>query len=180
MPDLVLGNTIRTILLGQLSRHPAMQIVDIYKLVHQASMGSEHAVSDRGAAQLWLEQELASLGAGPDDPLVDPISHDGSILRIHLRPFIAQGGDPIKLLDAFIRTANEFHGSTTILQDYWNEVTKMAAAGELPFSREEVCNFGEEMAAQHYHAMHHSRVYAEVYKPAYRVVAKVFWQTFQK
>jgi len=34
------------ILTDHLARYPLMRVEDIYKLVHQASLGSEHAVSD--------------------------------------------------------------------------------------------------------------------------------------
>jgi hypothetical protein len=170
-----MGIKIRNVLIEHYNRYPLMQLPDVYKLVHQASMGSGHAVNNRETALRWLEQEIASLGAGPDDPLLDPISPDGGILRIHLRPFLAHGGNPALLLDAFIRTANEIHGSNRQLKDYWDEVEKMVVATELPFSRNDVRTFSEEMDVDNYLAIHHSQVYVAAYKPAYRVVAKIFW-----
>ena len=165
----------RAILLANYRRYPAMQLVDVYKLIHQASLGSEHAVSDQAAAQRWLDQELAGLGSGPDDLLLDPIAPGGTILRIHLRPFLAQGGDPDELLQAFIRTANAFQGSVEVLKSYWADVIRLAGAGELPFSPTEALAFGQEMASLNYPAAHHSRDYRKAYQPAYRVVAREFW-----
>ena len=74
------------ILQDHLARYPKMQARDVYKLLHQAAMGSEHAVTDIASARAWLERELAEIGPGPAEPLVDPISPDGQIARIHLRP----------------------------------------------------------------------------------------------
>lgn len=164
-----------TILIAHLRRYPMMQVADIYKLVHQASLGSEHANRDQIAAQRWLEQELAQLGEGPEEPLNDPISPGGHILRIHLRPFLAEGGNPGSLLEAFLRTANEFQGSLAELQACWAEVSWLAAKGCLPFGIAEVQDFGQSMAAQGYPAVHHSAAYTAAYRPAYRVVAVEFW-----
>jgi len=87
-----------------------MQIQDVYKLLHQAAMGSEHAVSNPESARGWLIRELAEMGEGVPEPLIDPISPDDEIVRVHMRPYVAAGYDPDLLLDAFIRTANEYRG----------------------------------------------------------------------
>ena len=39
--------TLDIVLPAHFSRYPAMKIQDIYKLIHQAALGSEHAVSNR-------------------------------------------------------------------------------------------------------------------------------------
>ena len=159
------------LLMEHLRRYPAMQLPDIYKLAHQASLGSEHAIKDHAAAQRWLDQELSQLGEGSAEPVPDPISPDGRILRLHLRPFLAQGGDPGLLLKAFLRTANEFRGSLAELQAHWTDVERLAVEGCLPFTHAEVQEYGCSLAAQGYPAVHHSAAYAAAYSPAYRVVA---------
>src|SRR5262245_16198317 len=79
-------------LLGaHLARYPRMQLEDIYKLLHQAAMGPEHAVEDVAAARARLHTEAQQLGSGPADPLVDPISPDGRLARVHLRTFLEHG-----------------------------------------------------------------------------------------
>ena len=100
---------IEKVLQDHISRYPALQIQDLYKLLHQAAMGSEHAVSDRGSVERWMTRELLEMGTGTAEPLIDPISDNGEIVRVHLRPYMSAGQDPVKLLDAFIRTANEHH-----------------------------------------------------------------------
>ena len=157
------------VLRNHLARYPAMQIRDVYKLIHQAAMGSEHAVSNIEGVRKWMERELAEIGDGIDEPLIDPISEDGQILRVHLRPFVAQGGDPEMLLNAFIRTANEFHGVVDVLKKYWN-----VATGIDFFLSAEMDEFIESMRAKNYPAVHHSPDYERLYRPAYRVV----WQKF--
>ena len=43
------------LLAAQLARHPAMQLADVYKLLHQAALGSAHAVD---AATAGLDSSL--------------------------------------------------------------------------------------------------------------------------
>lgn len=163
------------ILQAHLARYPGMQLVDIYKLIHQASLGSEHAVRDEEQARRWMEKEIADLGTGPDEPVIDPISPQGDLLRIHLRPFLRWGGDVQSLLQAFVRTANEFQGSLDRLKEHWLAVETMAEKGKLGIALEEVRAFWSAMEARNFPAAHHSPFYQERYRPAYRVVARQFY-----
>jgi hypothetical protein len=142
-----------------------MQIQDVYKLIHQAALGSEHAISDPESARNRMERELAEMGAGLDEPFLDPISEDEQIVRVHLRSFVAQGGDPDMLLDAFIRTANEFRGDIQVLKNYLN-----IAKTTQHFPSAAMDEFIESMQARNYPAVHHSPEYERLYRPAYRVV----------
>lgn len=45
------------IALEHCSRYPGLQVEDLYKLVHQAALGSEHAVKDIEVARQWLMRE---------------------------------------------------------------------------------------------------------------------------
>jgi hypothetical protein len=161
--------TFESVLRGHIARYPSMQIQDVYKLIHQAVMGSEHAISSVEGARQWMERELAEMGTGPDEPVVDPISADDQIIRVHLRPYVAQGGTPETLLDAFLRTANEYRGDIGVLKDYWK-----TAIGTQHFPSAEMDEFIESMQAQNYPAVHHSPEYERFYRPAYRVI----WQKF--
>jgi hypothetical protein len=162
---------IETILRSHFSRYPEMQIQDLYKLLHQGAMGSEHAVSNPESARDWLTRELAELGEGPREPLIDPISPDGKIVRIHLRSFVAAGYNPDELLDAFIRTANEYRGDVRLLEGFWQ-----AAIATFKFPTAEMDEFFQSMKANNYPAVHHSPEYEQLYRPAYRVVALAFCQ----
>ena len=161
---------IETILRSHLRRYPEMQIQDIYKLLHQAALGSEHAVSDFESAQNWLIRELAEMGAGPAETLIDPISPDEKIVRIHLRPFASARHAPELLLEAFVRTANEYRGDVHLFEEYWRAASRMSI-----FNPEEMDKFMQSMKAKNYPAVHHSSVYEKLYRPAYRVVLTMFY-----
>jgi len=166
---------IETVLRSHISRYPALQIQDLYKLLHQAAMGSEHAVSDPESARNWLTRELAEMGEGISEPLIDPISADGGIVRIHLRPYISAGHAPDLLLEAFTRTANEYPGNAHLLKQFWQ-----AAVNLEYFSTKKMGDFFRSMKTQNYPAVHHSPEYEKLYCPAYRVAALTFcsetWQ----
>ncbi len=69
-----------------LNRYPKMQPDDLYKLLHQAAMGSEHAIPNREAASQWMDRELDMLqqsgAASPDETLYEPLSPDGRLVRV--------------------------------------------------------------------------------------------------
>ncbi len=158
------------ILQSHFTRYPAMQIQDVYKLIHQAALGSEHAISNPEAAYAWLERELSEIEDGMDEPIADPISADGEIIRIHLRPFVAVGKSPKILFNAFLRTAEEYHGNVHMLEQYWKTAIDMGH-----FSVTVMNEFMQPMKAQDYPAGHHSDDYKKLYRPAYRVVWRKFF-----
>ncbi len=121
-----------------------------------------------------LHDEINQLGVGPDEPAFDIISPDHKIARIHLRPFLRNGGDPIQLAEAFLRTANEFKGSVERLRIYWTIMEMISAEGLLPFSHADVQTVGRNAEAANYPPIHHSDIFRTIYRPGYRVVAPEF------
>jgi hypothetical protein len=162
------------ILVNQVNRYPRLEPRDLYKLAHQAALGSEHALTDVAEVRRWLERELLEMGPGPADPLLDPIGADGGIIRLHLRPYVAMGGTPEVLLDAFVNTAQEYHGSIETLRRYLRYAVKIDLGGDLPFPVEALMNFFAHMENKGFPAAHHSQQYEQAYRPAYRVVHRMY------
>jgi hypothetical protein len=160
-------NMFASILRAHQKRYPEMGVQDLYKLAYQAALGPEHAVVDIPGAHDYLQRELESMGAGPPEPLLDPISGDGELVRVHLRPYMESGGDPGVLLDAFMRTANEYHGSTMDLETYWQAARQTGL-----WSLSAMDEFFTEMKTEGYSPVHHSEVYRRLYQPAYRVILR--------
>ncbi len=163
-------NPYQRILAEHTARYPLLEIQDLYKLIFQGVMGSKHAVGDPAQARKWLDTEVASLEDGPVEPLIDPISKNGEIVRIHLRPYIAKDGDLSALNAAFLRTANEHKGTYEELEAFWFSAEHMAADGELLFQRQALRTFFEKMRGLGFPAVHHSEGYTRAYRPAYRVI----------
>lgn len=184
-----------------LRRYPGLEVADLYKLLHQATEGSEHAVRDRASAAAWLDREIRTLGPGPEsaEPMIDTLGRGGRYARIHLRPFLAAGGDPARLLEAFLATAGDGaarhgtldptpisaerpHADSTLSDAASNSshaelrialgaLALAAASGRLPWPREDVAAFIDDRIAEGFPAVHHSETYRQIYRPAYRVVA---------
>jgi hypothetical protein len=164
------------ILLAHATRYPLLQAQDVYKLLHQTTMGSEHAVRDAETARAWLERDSSDLRDGPVDPLFDLISPDKRIARIHLRPYLQTSRNLETLLEAFIRTANEYRGDKPRLENYLGHALQLAREGRLPVAAKQLETLVESLRQDGYPAVHHSRVYEEAYHPAYRVVAVEFFR----
>lgn len=159
-------------LLGRhFARYPRMQLEDVYKLLHQAAMGSGHAVDDEAAVRRRLDEEIAALGDGPEEPARDLISPDAKLARIHLRGFLASGGDPAELHRAFVATARGYPAAPDKLVKFCGCLGELAGAGGIPFAQQDVVRYFDEIARAGYPVVHHSRAFREAYKPAYRVVS---------
>jgi hypothetical protein len=148
-----------------------MQAADLYKLLHQGAMGAEHAVSSVDMARRWMRDEIGALGEGPPEPLVDTIAPYGSIVRIHLRPFLDAEGDVAKLLSVFVRTARESAGSEEALTCALDAALGMAGDDALPWPRTVLMRYIEARRAEGYPAVHHSPEFEALFRPAYRVVS---------
>ena len=157
------------LLASQFERYPAMQVQDVYKLIYQGCLGAEHAVKSPSFARNWLESEIAEMGNGPLEPMIDPISADGEIIRINLRPYLKMSGSLDVLLDAFIRTAHDFRGEKSLIKKKWDIAMQTCF---LPATVMDA--FIKKMIKDNYPAVHHSDIYHEHYLPAYRVV----WQKY--
>jgi hypothetical protein len=168
--------TFAEIALAHLKRYPSMEIQDLYKLAYQSALGAEHAAFSQDVLNNYLMQELSGLVEGPLESLIDPISPDGHIVRVHLRPFILAGGNPLKLSQVFWESAQAYHGTTDLLALFWLEVQQLAEAGEIPFKLADLQSYFTDRQAGEFQPVHHSMVFREAYKPAYRVVLKDFWK----
>lgn len=151
--------------------HPRLEAQDCYKFILQAILGTEHAAPSEDAALAWLEREIAGLDPNPEQVMVEPITPDGSLVRVHLRPFMAMGGDTRKLARAFVETGRRKRGTRAELAEQWQRLVSWTQRGGLPFTSREAGLFGEKMAAAGWPAVRHSLTFTEAYNPAYRVVA---------
>jgi hypothetical protein len=151
------------------ARYPGLGLEDIYKLLHQAALGPAHAVEGL-VARDRLVREAADLGDGPDEPLADPISPDGRLARVHLRPYLAHGHDLDRLADAFAGTARSWIPATDRLAKFCGCLGDLADAGGIAFSRAEVVAYMDARAAEGWPAVHHSAAFRATWRPAYRVI----------
>jgi hypothetical protein len=154
----------------QVRMHPAMQVEDVYKLVHQAAFGNGHLITDEGEARRYLLAELESVKADDTEQLVEAVSANVTVVRVNLRPFKARRLDPERLVEAMLASARAFHPDPRVFERDWKTIVDAAAHGSLPWPAEALIAFGNARKAEGYPAIHHSDVYNARYQPAYRVV----------
>ena len=144
---------------------------DLYKLLHQAAMGSEHAMHDTAGVRAWMVNELATMGQGPAEPLVDTIAPGGAIVRVNLRPWVAARRSTDSLLGAFIATATAYPPDTARLARYLAAAEPVIAAGKASFGPGAWHALVAAERSAGFPAGEHSAGYVTAYRPAYRVVA---------
>lgn len=147
-----------------------MQLLDVYKLLHQAALGNSHLIDSPERLLQRLHTELSSMGDGPPEPLWEPLSPDGRLVRVHLRAYLAAGLDVENLAAACVRSPETCPPAPDKLVRFCSCLGDLAVEGILPFSRQDVVGCVEELAEMGYPAVHHTRVFRDTYRPAYRVV----------
>ncbi len=158
-----------------LARYPAMQPVDLYKLVYQCCMGVGHAISDTGSVLEMLVSELDGIGQGPDEPIIDPISPSGQIIRVHLRPFRNARLDPRRLADAFLETARSIQPDMETLIRSWSSITDQLGTIAMNSFIRDLDALNRLLIDRNFPAMHHSAEYSVQYRPSYRVIAAEYY-----
>ena len=93
---------------------------------------------------------------------------------MYLRALLPEDLDP--LLDAFIRTAQEFQGELPLFLQYLALLEAMTEAKLLPFSLTTLENYLLRYRQEGYPMVSHSHTYRQAYAPAYRVVSRALWQ----
>ncbi len=158
-----------------IQRYPEIDIVDCYKLLHQGAFGPGHAISRRRAAWEWLENETQNLTPDPDALFIESVHPQSEVLRLHLRPYMAFGGDLYQLLEAFIKSAEELEREDAEQNmakwwDIFHEMCETALANR--FDSRTVHLIGHTRSLEHWPAIQHSPPYEAIYKPAYRLLSK--------
>ena len=153
---------------------PASQAEDVYKGLHQALFGPGHAIPDPDAARRYLLEEVSQLG--PPMQMERPCQSLGGepkVVRVNLRPFVARGGDLESLLEAFVASVDEVHGSAEemgralVFAETWLE-----SVGEMD-KAEKLDRLRATLVKQGFPAVDHSQAYSQTYQPAYRIVTAV-------
>lgn len=145
-------------------------IEDLYKLLHQAYLGPGHAIPSREEAAAYLHDEWASL-SGPLDgePLLEVLAEGAPFVRLHMRPYRAQGGTEDSLLVAFLRSAATPVDSISFRRA-WGLARARIEGGEIHLSLAAYDAADAELRPLGFPAIHHSPAYQRRFQPAYRVI----------
>jgi len=168
------GESVGSIMMAfgtHLDGHPLARGDDLYKFLHQAVYGPGHAIPNRQAAATYLDRELEDLGPPLEgEASCEMLGGEPELVRVNLRPFVAAGGNPELLLDAFVVSANTGRGNAQRMQFVLRLASSWLKCASRPDLSQELEDLAAELADKGYPAVHHSEDYREIYRPAYRVV----------
>lgn len=173
-PALWLG-ALLDVLTEQARRYPRMEMADLYKLLHQRAMGPGHLVA-AGDALAWLQEEVTALApapAGVEAVAVELLDPARGLVRLHLRPWLAEGRSVELLATAFADTAARWTPDPRQLSsELLLAVPLITEAAGLPLGFDLAAweAFVAPLVAQGLPALHHSEGFRAAYAPAYRVV----------
>ena len=146
---------------------PQLQVEDVFKYLFQSSFGCEHLVSNQQAVLAYIKREYETVSKTAV-PLVEPL--DGAYSRVHLS-CLNEGLSPQTLARLFVLSAQKEKDGKLLLEEKIEVAKELIKSGSLPLDADV---FEEKLASWRsfgFSAIHHSEVFREVYKPAYRVIA---------
>jgi len=168
MMSILDARALRRLISGHVGKRPVMEAVDVYKLLYQGVFGVGHLLGDYAWERLLSESSALDPSLDLGDPLIEPVSIDGTMVRVNLRPYLRIGGNLEGLFGAMKETG-EWGGQEDFLW-LWGETCKLVHSGEVGLPWEGFEALTEELDRDGVKPRHHSRRYREAYKPAYRVV----------
>ena len=160
----------RKLLTEHCQMYPQMQILDVFKFLHQSSFGCEHLVSSLETATEYITKEYESVDCKGESAIV-PL--DGEYSRVPLS-YLSQGLSVDTFGKLFVVSAKKEEHGLDDLQQKLNVATELVAEGLLPFQAKEWDQAVEEWKHKGYPAVHHSDVFRETYQPSYRVIANQY------
>ena len=152
--------------------YPRMQLRDVYKLIYQAVLGSEHLVSSSEEFSHYLQLEYEHLQPDSSQQLFEPLRPDGSLFRLNLRPYKSRQLGLARLISPLLLTPQLATGTQAELQAAWKVFSQLCRQKYVKnYSETAIRKFTRQLAAQDFPAMHHSEVYRRLYQPAYRLIS---------
>lgn len=158
-------------LLNQMKRHPSMQPQDIVKLCYQAAFGADHLLTDKEAAYQYFQSEFFSVDSA-SIPLYEEISPH--FCRINLAAWKKLNLPPQWLFQMFACSASSPHGSEELFDRYIEIAHSLIESGNITASVTEWANFRKHYESCGIRPLHHSQLYRDHERPAYRVILSSF------
>ncbi len=155
----------------QLEKHKLVQPRDIIKMCYQAAFGAEHLLADIDAAEKYFYAEYDSVES-KEGELYEELSSD--ICRINMTAWKASGMPAEWLFNMFVHSASVPHGSKELFLGYLQEAEAVLQGTEVMFAMKEWQEYLANYKASGMSAVHHSNIYRENEKPAYRIINRQY------
>lgn len=153
-----------------LSMHGGVGLRDIYKLIHQSVFGPEHFAE--GAMEGVIAEESLTPPLETEEPLVEPISLDGTVCRVNLRTARRMGVAPSLVAEAMRESSKGFSGERSEMSRQWEETGKYLGALSGEFADKDFEKLSRLAKEKGFPPFHHSDSYRKLNRPAYRVLIR--------
>ena len=154
-----------------LSWYPLMEPRDIYKMLYQGVMGSEHLVASPEDFIRQLVSEFDRLPPNPSERLTEPVRPDQTLLRLNLRSYKNKHADVDALFTPLLESAQSTRGDQAALRTVWKGFVQLCEQGHIPgFTPDGIHQYTVWLERTGYPAVHHSQIYSREYQPAYRLI----------
>lgn len=152
----------------QIAEYPFMQPQDVYKLCYQAAFGAEHLLQDKEAAKAYYIKEFEATQARKE-LLYEQIGEE--VCRCHIGAW-KQRGLPVEwLFEMFAHTAQyQPQGGENDFYRYLDIAGQLVKEGCFAFTEKDWTEYGRQYQKQGLRAVHHSELYRDKAKPAYRLI----------
>ena len=157
--------TFESCLLEQLSKHPAMQAQDLVKLCYHAACGADHLLRDLDGVRAYFLTEYENTPPAEGD-LYEPVS--GDFARVNIAQWKQRGLKADWLFKLFCLSAVHDENSREKLLQNLKTVESMLHHSHV--SRAEWDEYTKDYVNRGLPAVHHSDVYRQAERPAYRLV----------
>ena len=170
----------------QIRIYPESRVQDIYKNFCQDNLGPGHLIPNVESARAYLMDELRSYQTDLDEGLYGkpelryvPVGDAGNYVRVDLSVVLDSLVSADKLLDAFVRSAND--GKTLSEEDWkakWASVKELIRKDfpDIPEEERDLAAIDSLMAQGHF-ILHHSPLFEQTYHPHYRIVARGIFES---
>ena len=137
-------------------------------------MGPLHIMHNREKAFSELKKEFKRIGQDniEDEKLLEPVSIDGKVVRVNLRPYKKEINDIELLFKAMVESAKNFIPDREKLTNLWQKFKGLVQKGELDFDYNEIKLFETNKNLKKDTYIKHSEIYRKTEKPSYRIVLK--------
>jgi len=168
------SNPLYALIAAHIQRYPVLEVTDIYKLLHQSAFGAGYRVPSRKHAREWLDHEAGIADEPPATALLESVHPEEAFVRLHLTPYLAQGGNLAGLLDAYIRSSEHESGSAAAMDARWSVFEAMVQADpawQRLFSLRQIGMLRAAHRTDDWAAVHHSPAFIQTYRPTYRILS---------
>ena len=160
---------------SQLELHPSMQPQDVIKLCYQAAFGAEHLLQDKQRALNYFNEEFSYIEphiCNPNKKIADRLYEQISdnIYRINLDAWKTTGMPSKWLFEMFVNSMKPIDNGEYLFSKYLEILDKNFTNFQFNFSLCEWLDHKTKYLKDGIRAVHHSQIYRNKEKPAYRIV----------